>query len=153
MSSLLFLTHRFYEYIYVVAISSFKFIFAGPAAAASGFNFWETALSLAIGGLAGFFIFYFFSAQLILFFNRIFPPRPRVPKSGWMKRYRRRIALKKFGFPLLLVVGPLLLSIPVTAFIVRRWLRNNKHIFVYFCISIVSWAFVFGIVSRFIVVK
>jgi hypothetical protein len=148
MFSILFLVNRFYEYLYVIAISSYKFLFAGPAAVASGFNYWETSLSLALGGIFGFFVFYFFSAEIIVIYNKFFPPKQRTLKSGWMKRYRRRLALKKYGIPVLLVVGPSLFSIPLTAFIVRRWFRGTKHVFVYFCISVICWAFVFGTMTR-----
>jgi len=66
MLCLLLLAHRFYEYLYVVAISTYKFLFAGPAAVASGFSYWETSLSLALGGIIGFFVFYFFSAEIVV---------------------------------------------------------------------------------------
>mgnify|MGYP001309673865 CR=1 FL=1 len=148
MLCLLFLAHRFYEYLYVVAISTYKFLFAGPAAVASGFNYWETSLSLALGGIIGFFVFYFFSAEIILLFNRIVSKKRRTVNGEWMKRYRRQIKLRKYGIPLLMVFGPSILSIPLTAFIVRRWFRKTKYIIVYFCISVVSWAFIFGTLSR-----
>lgn len=148
MLCLLFLAHRFYEYLYVVAISTYKFLFAGPAAVASGFNYWETSLSLASGGIIGFFVFYFFSAEIILLFNRIVLKKRRTVNGEWMKRYRRQIKLRKYGIPLLMVFGPSILSIPLTAFIVRRWFRKTKYIIVYFCISVVSWAFIFGTLSR-----
>lgn len=144
MLNILFLTNRFYEYIYVVAISSYKFLFAGPIAVASGFDYWETSLSLALGGVIGFFIFYFFSAEIIIVYNRFLRKGLKTPQSGWMKRYRRQMKLRKCGISLLLIFGPAILSIPLTAFIVRRWFRNAKFIFVYFCISVISWAFIFG---------
>ncbi len=153
MSSILFLTNRFYEYLYVIAISTYKFLFAGPVAVTSGFDYWETVISLSLGGLFGFFLFYFFSAEIIHFYNKFFPPKPHAPRAGWMKRYRRRLALKKYGLPLLLFFGPLLLSLPLTAFIVRRWFSDVKNVIVYFCFSIVLWAFVFGILTRFNILK
>lgn len=148
MFCLLFLNNRFYEYLYVIAISSYKFLFAGPAAVASGFNYWETSLSLTIGGILGFYLFYFFSSQIIRFFNRSFPGNPKPPKPGWVAKNRRRLILRKYGFPLLLVFGPSLLSIPLTAFIVRRWVQNRKYLFLYFCLSIIFWAFVFGTLAQ-----
>ncbi|MPM10453.1 hypothetical protein SDC9_56785 [bioreactor metagenome] len=149
MLSILFLANRYYEYLYVIAISSIKFLFAGPAAVASGFNYWETSVSLAVGGIIGFFVFYFFSAEIILVYTRIFFRRKRKPKSGWMKRYRRRLVLVRFGIPVLLIIGPSILSIPLTAFIVRRWFRKTKYIIVYFCTSIIFWAFAFGTLAWF----
>ena len=148
MLCLLLLAHRFYEYLYVVAISTYKFLFAGPAAVASGFNYLETSLSLALGGIIGFFVFYFFSAEIILLFNRVVLKKRRTVNGEWMRRYRRQIKLRKYGIPLLMVFGPSILSIPLTAFIVRRWFRKTKYIIVYFCISVVSWAFIFGTLSR-----
>lgn len=148
MLCLLLLAHRFYKYLYVVAISTYKFLFAGPAAVASGFNYWETSLSLALGGVIGFFVFYFFSAEIILLFNRVVPKKRKSISAAKMRRYRRQLKLKKFGIPLLMIFGPSLLSIPLTAFVVRRWFWKTKYIFVYFCISIVCWAFIFGTLSR-----
>lgn len=144
MLCLLLLAHRFYEYLYVVAISTYKFLFAGPAAVASGFNYLETSLSLALGGIIGFFVFYFFSAEIILLFNRLVLKKRRTVSNDWMKRYRRQVKLRKYGIPLLMIFGPSILSIPLTAFIVRCWFRKTKYIIVYFCISVVSWAFIFG---------
>ncbi|HBG70140.1 MAG: hypothetical protein A2W93_10405 [Bacteroidetes bacterium GWF2_43_63] len=144
MLNILFLTNRFYEYLYVVAISTYKFLFAGPVAVASGFNYWEISLCLALGGIIGFIVFYCFSAEIILVFNRLFQRGVKTPRTGWIKRYRRQVRLRKLGFPMLMIFGPAILSIPLTAFIVRRWFRNTKYIFVYFCVSVVSWAFIFG---------
>jgi len=149
MSSILFLTNWFYKYLYVIAISTYRFVFAGPVAVTSGFNYWETAVSLSLGGLIGFFLFYFFSAEIILFYNKLFLSKPQVPKAGWMKRYRRRLALKKYVLPLVLFIGPLLLSIPISAFVVRRWFKDEKNILAYSCISIVSWAFAFAFLTHF----
>jgi hypothetical protein len=149
MLSFLFLVNKFYEYFYVIAISSYKFLFAGSAAVASGFNYWETSLSLSLGGLIGFFIFYFFSVEIIKIYNSFSPPKPKIPKAGWMKKYRRKLSFRKYGVPVLLITGPSLFSIPLTAFIVRRWFREIKHVIVYFCISIICWAFVFGTMVQF----
>jgi len=149
MLSILVLANHFFEYLYVIAISTYKFLFAGPVAVASGFNYWETSLSLTVGGIIGFIVFYFFSAEIILFYNRSFPSKPKVPRVGWMKRNRRRLFFRKYGIPILMIIGPSVLSIPCTAFIVRRWFRNTKFIFVYFCISVVSWAFIFGMLVWF----
>jgi len=80
-------------------------------------------------------------------FNRIVLKKRRTVNGEWMKRYRRQMKLRKFGIPLLMVFGPSILSIPLTAFIVRRWFRKTKYIIVYFCISVVSWAFIFGTLS------
>jgi len=147
MPCLLLLTHRFYEYAYVVVISTYRFLFAGPVAVASGFDYLEISLSLALGGFIGFVIFYFFSDRVIYLYRMLLQKNQKPPKSGWMKRYRKQLQLRRYGIPLLMVFGPSVLSIPLTAFIVRRWFRKTKCIIVYFCISVLSWAFIFGTLS------
>lgn len=144
------LANSIFEYLYVIAISSYRFIFAGPAALASGFNYWEISICLAIGGVFGFLIFYFFFDIIILLFRKIFSPKAHKNRLKWLMKNRRIIlTAHRAGLFFLLFVGPVVLSIPLTAFIAQRWYNKRKHIIVYFCISVVGWALIFGVLARF----
>ncbi|PKP04060.1 MAG: hypothetical protein CVU11_06105 [Bacteroidetes bacterium HGW-Bacteroidetes-6] len=143
-----------FEYLYVIAISTYRFVFAGPAALASGFNYWEISICLAIGGVSGFFAFYYFSDVLITLFRKMIATRNSQKRFKWFVKNRNTLRkIHKTGLLLLLIPGPVILSIPLTAFFAQRWYNKQKHIIVYFCISVTGWAFIFGILARFNLVQ
>lgn len=150
MSFILNLGHPIFEYVYVAVISTYRFVFAGPAALVNGFNYWEISICLAAGGIFGFVFFYYFSDFVIFLYKKLFPFKKKERRFKWFIKNRKTIGwIRRTGLFVLLVVGPVVLSIPLTAFFARRWYNKLKHIIVYFCISVAGWAFVFGILARF----
>jgi uncharacterized membrane protein len=143
-------------------MSTVKFSFALPLSFKFGFNFSQTFIYTTVGGILGVFIFYFFSRWLIRiyeihfkarvtrivhqifeWFNRrhiaekYFPMR----KRNFTKRNRFIIKIRRrWGFIGIIILTPVILSIPIGAFIVARYYRSEKNGLLYLALSVVSWS-------------
>lgn len=153
------------KYINVILIASLKFFWATPYAYLFGLNKVETFVMMEIGGLLGFLFFYsFFSfilKELKLIWPLIYHITPRIFKirfEQWLdrRRYRRLTAnrftrsnkmivriRRKYGMLGIIVLTPVILSIPVGAFLGTKYFHHNYNFIPSMLLSIFLW----GIVS------
>lgn len=146
----------------VFAISTTKFLLAPALSLGMGLSFLQTWLSTTSGGIVGVFVFFFLSKIFIKLYNkhisrRIFEVRkkiyqilnvefpyqygekPRVPI--FTRRSRNRVKyVRKYGLLGIVILTPVLLSIPVGTFLVTRYYSSNRYLFLYLCSSVIFWS-------------
>ena len=150
--------------IQVFLLATVKYVLTFPYAVLIGLNFQQTLISVTLGGIAGFFFFYHFSGFAIKRFHRIKTfLRKYLPVSfrikyrqlmGWRKKvtgeqvFSRRNRLiatfrAKFGLPGIIILSPIVLSIPIGAFLLNKYYSKHKFARPYMVLSILSWTAVF----------
>ncbi len=150
--------------IQVFLLATVKYVLTFPYAVLIGLNFEQTLISVTLGGIAGFFFFYHFSGFAIRRFHHIktflrkcLPVSLRIKYRqlmGWRKRvtgeqvFSRRNRLiatfrAKFGLPGIIILSPIVLSIPIGAFLLNKYYSKHKFAKPYMVLSILSWTAVF----------
>lgn len=149
----------------VFLIASIKYFWATPYSFGMKLNEWETIFFIEAGGILGFLFFYYFFGflfkELKLLWPFVYNFTPilfKVRFEMWVKRQRfRRFNARKFtrknkmilqlrkryGMWGVVILSPIILSIPLGALLGNKYFRHNHHFIPYMIISIVLW----GIVS------
>jgi hypothetical protein len=150
--------------IQVFLLASVKYVVTFPFALLIGLNFLQTLIAVTLGGIAGFFFFYHLSGYIVkrLHYVKIFL-RKHAPHSVrlkfrqlmlWRKKVTgERVFSKrnrfiagfraKFGLIGIVVLSPVILSIPIGAFLLNKYYSKHKMAKPYMVLSIVSWTAVF----------
>lgn len=157
-----------FKIIQVILLASVKFVLTFPYALLIGLNFEQTIISATMGGIVGFIFFYYFSGFAIQQFHHVksfvskHSPIPVMHKYRqlvcWRKRMsgekvfpkRSRLIVKfraKYGLMGIVVASPILLSLPIGAFLLNKYYPKHKMAMSYMVISILSWAAVFAVVA------
>jgi hypothetical protein len=156
------------KYINVMVIASIKFFWATPYAYLFRLNLVETFVMIQLGGLLGFLFFYAFFSFLIKELKLIWPLiyyiTPQIFKvrfEQWLdrRRYQRLTANKftrknkmivrirrKYGMLGIVILTPVILSIPVGAFIGTKYFHHKRSFIPAMLLSIFVW----GIISVFL---
>jgi hypothetical protein len=150
--------------IQVFLLASVKYVFTFPFALLIGLNVEQTVVAVTLGGIAGFFFFYHFSGFAIrkvhhikTFLRKIIPAIVHF-KYRQLKEWRRDITGErifsrrsrfiarfraKFGLPGIVILSPVILSIPLGAFLLNKYYSKHKFAMSYMVLSILSWTAVF----------
>ncbi len=150
--------------IQVFLLASVKYVVTFPFAILIGLNFQQTLIAVTLGGIAGFFFFYHFSGFAIKRFHHVKTfLRKYIPYSIrlkyrqfliWRKTLtgekvfsrRNRLIVSfraKFGLAGIIILSPVILSIPIGAFLLNKYYSKNKLARPYMVLSIISWTAVF----------
>ena len=156
------------KFIQVFLLATVKYVLTFPFALVIGLNFEQTLIAVTLGGIAGFFFFYHFSGFAIKQFHhaktfiwKISPPSFRQKYReiiSWRKnltgekvftRRNRFIARfrSKYGLPGIIIASPVVLSLPIGAFLLNKYYPKHKLVMPYMILSILSWAAVFVAVA------
>lgn len=149
-----------FKLIQVLLISGIKFLFAPFISIGYGFNYFETVIFTAIGGIAGLFFFYFLSKWMIRMYFKVCPvvisyfggekAKLRLQESQCRKPGKKKFTKKnkaivnlrnKYGFIAIILLTPVLFSIPIGAFLAQKYYAKKNHILVYLCLSVLMWSF------------
>lgn len=139
-------------------MSSVKFVTAAPLATAYGFNYFETLVITAIGGILGVFIFFQISKAALKAIlktkknkelekmNQAELPgqQPKIVKKKiftWKNKFIVR-TVRKFGLPGIAIITPVILSIPLGTFIAFRYFHNKQKVFTYLSMAVIFWAII-----------
>ena len=139
-------------------VSSIKFLIAPALSFGMGLNFIQTWLSTTAGGIVGVVAFFFLSKWILHLYSRYFfyyTHLIRVKIHGYLnlttpkfipaRRFTRRNRMiikivKKFGMAGIVILTPILLSIPVGTFIATRYYSSNRFLLVYLSASVLFWS-------------
>lgn len=115
----------------IIFFSSWKFAATFPVAVyAMKMSFVETLIYTNIGGIAGTLIFIWFSDFLIKTCEKYWPEKlklKRKAKKVFTKRNRWFVNVKqKYGLPGIVILSPVLLSIPVGSFLTVKYYGIKK---------------------------
>jgi hypothetical protein len=146
-------------------LASLKYILTVPYILLLEIEFKYALPTIVIGGIGGFFFFYFLSKKVVRIFTILIPRihrflaarikseygkicvswfRPRH-KPVFSLRNRMIIRVKKsYGLWGIVIATPVLLSIPVGAFIASHYYSKDKRVIGYMLLSITGWGVIFS---------
>ena len=133
----------------VIFFSSWKFAATFPfAVLVLKMSFLETIIYTNIGAILGILVFALASKGIIKLVDYIKTKMDREgkkkPKKIFTKRNRRIIVIKrKYGLPGIVILTPVLLSIPIGTFLVTKYYGDNKKSYVYLMFGHVVWSVVY----------
>jgi len=156
----------FIKILFVILVSSVKFIFAFPLAIGYSFNCPQTIIFTSIGGVAGVLFFAYISDLIIHIWKRLYNKyivrisairnhveNRKVKKSErklFTKRNKRFIRIKQsYGLAGIAVLTPFILSIPIGTFLAIRFYNRSKKTLLFLTVSVVFWAIVLGCITHF----
>lgn len=144
----------------VFLLASLKYILTVPYALLIGIEYEYALPAIVIGGIGGFLFFYYLNKRVVRFFRKLIPATCSLMPGGirtrchhlfasWFekrskpifsRRNRMIIRLKKnYGFWGIVITTPVLLSIPVGAFLASHYYSKDKRVVIYMVISIIGW--------------
>jgi hypothetical protein len=148
------------KFIQIVLLASVKYFLTIPYTILIGMDYKTAVIAIVTGGIGGFLFFYYLLKPLMRITNVIKPLICRIVPEYLKKRYSvfcaRWISSKKrvyfsrrcrlivrikrsFGMWGLIVTTPVLLSIPLGAFLARRYYSHQRRIVLYMMGSIMGW--------------
>jgi len=144
----------------VLLVSSVKFLFGPLVSLGYGFNYLETMVITTMGGVLGLLFFFFLSKWLIRQLNLYIPllvasfrskvqqekmvlaKREKAPKRRFNWRNRLIINIRdKYGYIGIILLTPVLLSIPIGVFLAQKYYSRKSHTLVYLSLSVAFWSF------------
>jgi hypothetical protein len=151
----------------IFALSSVKFLLAPALSFGLGFNFLQTLASTSAGGIMGVFVFFYFSRWLINLYDSylrkavhkaIHRLADRLNISHLAERFfpytikKRKVFTftnklyvrirRKYGLIGIIIVTPVLLSIPIGSFLLARFYPKRNYIVLYLSASVVMWSLI-----------
>ncbi len=152
---------KFFKLLQVLVVSGIKFLFAPLISIGYGFNYLQTAITTALGGILGILFFYFLSKWIISIYYKCCPTVYSYftgikidrsikilneDNSVLKKKFTRKNkfivnARNKYGFFGIIFLTPVLLSIPLGAFLARKYYSGRSNTLIYMSISVVLWSF------------
>ncbi|MBN1820446.1 MAG: hypothetical protein JXR31_16770 [Prolixibacteraceae bacterium] len=148
--------------LHIVLLASFKYILTIPYAKLIGLNYSQALIAVLVGGIGGFLFFYYMSNWAIRKFGYIRPiickvvpgfikrkyqfyceNKAQKPKRIFSRKSRTIARIKKsYGLWGIVVTTPVLLTIPVGAFLASKYYSRRRFVVGYMLGSIVIWAVV-----------
>jgi hypothetical protein len=153
---------QIFKLLQILVLSGVKFIFAPLISIGYGFNYFQTVIITTIGGIFGFFFFYYLSRWLIQQYMRFCPivfsyftgdtiekAKQKLncsetrKKKAFSRKNRTIVSIRrKYGFLGIILLTPVLLSIPIGAFLAQKYYSKRSNVLVYLSLSIILWSFV-----------
>jgi hypothetical protein len=149
----------------VFLVAGIKYFWATPYSFGMKLNEWETIFFIETGGILGFLFYYYFFGflfkELKLLWPLVYsftPVQFKVRFEMWLIQHRiKRLNARKFtnrnkiivrirklyGIWGIVILSPIILSIPVGALLGNKYFKHNHHFIPYMILSIFVW----GIVS------
>lgn len=133
-----------------------KFMFAATSMMVFSVSYWEIVFSTFFGAFASFNIFFFFSGMLM---ERAKGKKIEKIKNGTLKPKKQfsrmnkfivRLKFSSFGYFVLVIVGPMVLSIPIGSIIIAKFYRRIKFTYWLEVVSLFVWANLFTLANLYI---
>jgi len=152
---------KLFKLLQILLLSGIKFFFAPLISVGYGYNYFQTILITSVGGIIGILFFFFFSRWLIRQYNKFCPlifagftgksvdQAKRIlnceapdRKKKFSSKSRNLIKLRrKYGYLGIIILTPILLSIPIGAFLAQKYYSKRKSTLLYMSLSIALWSF------------
>lgn len=148
--------------LHIIVLASVKYFVTLPYAMLIGVEYKYAILSVLVGGIGGFLLFFYLSKPLNRGLNRAWPHLCRVMPGGIKRRFRlfcnqhlkksnKRFTRKSrflirvkttYGLWGIIIATPVILTIPIGAFLANKYYSRRKYIVTYMILSIVGWGVV-----------
>jgi len=156
----------FLKLLIVFVLSSVKFLLAPPLSFGMGLGYLETLVTTSAGGIMGVFLFYYLSRGLIRLYDRFirkyvhngihwiagklnfghlaekyFP----IARKKKVFTLTNRLIIKirnKYGFIGIVILTPVLLSIPLGSFLAARFYPRKQFTVLYLSASVILWSLI-----------
>ena len=160
-----------FKIVHVILLASVKYFFTLPYAMIIGLDYKQAILAVLAGGIGGFLFFFYLSNAVSKgfhaakpFFYKLVPGAIKLRYENFYARKKQTKKVKRFtrknrflakfrrtyGFWGIIISTPLLLTIPVGAFLAGKYYRRRRFLVLYMILSIVGWGAVLsGIVHLF----
>ncbi|WP_167615881.1 hypothetical protein [Maribellus sediminis] len=147
--------------LHIVILASVKYILTLPYAMIIGVEYKYAILAVLAGGIGGFLFFYYLSKPVNRGFNWLHPrvcavvpnsmklrfksfcdrQKPKKKRRHFSRKNRFIVRVKtSYGFWGIIIATPVILTIPIGAFLANKYYGKRKHIVKYMIVSIVGWA-------------
>lgn len=141
-------TKEMWQRLVIASLCTFKFGVMLPVAFAA-LDFWDAYIWVNIGGAAGVFATAHLADRVLPLWRRHAAPRIRRvtggPRRPSRKRIRRLAKIKRrFGFPGIVILNPILLSIPVSTVITVHLFPNIRGKLLYLILGMLAWSLILG---------
>ena len=152
--------------LHVFLLATVKFFVTFPYALLIGIKQEQAVLIVTLGGVLGFIFFYFISGMVIHklgdlknLIRKMLPDflfvrlqklnnhlkKWKESKLTFSKKNRFLVHLRgKYGLLGIVIATPIILSIPIGAFLLNKYYSRHRHAFKYMIVSIVGWAILFS---------
>lgn len=133
-----------------------KFMFAATSMMAFSVSYWEVVFATFLGAFISFNVFFFFSGLLM---ERAKEKKLEKIKNGTLKSKKQfsrmnkfivKLKLSSFGYFVLVIVGPMVLSIPIGSIIIAKFYRRIKLTYWLEIVSLFIWANLFTLANLYI---
>ncbi len=143
----------FLKSIEILIVSAVKFIFAAPLSYLVGFNYFQTFVITAIGGVAGVLFFYYLSGWIFKRFKSVkYSIKPEKVETSKLYKYNHRLFDKirmKYGLLGLIVLTPVFFSIPLGSIMAKKYYSAKKRIPLYLTLSVIGWSYIIATLLKF----
>jgi hypothetical protein len=149
----------------ILLLSAVKFLLAAPASHLFGYSYLHTILNTTVGGWIGVIFFLYAGKHLFARYpqwkyqvvrlydnlsginrkNKLLSLKNTTGKPAKIFTRRNRIIViirKRFGFPGLIVLTPVLFSIPIGTFLVVKYYSKRRDLLAWLSLSVMIWSVV-----------
>ncbi len=160
-----------FKIVQVILLASVKYFVTLPYAMLIGLDYKQAVLAVLVGGIGGFLFFYYLSKHVTKGMSYVWPVMCQIVPSFIKTRFQAFCARKmqnkpakrftkknrfiarfksNYGFWGVIIATPLILTIPVGAFLANKYYSKRRNTVPYMIMSIIGWAAVLsGIVHIF----
>jgi len=139
-------------YLYIINVfllATVKYFYSPMYGFFLGLSFIETSLTVLTGGVFGFFVFYYITDIFLIYVRhlkpvivKVTPHKTRLRYSNWQMKRKRKAKTKKvftkrnkffvkarqsYGMWGIILLTPVALSIPIGAFLLRKYYGHRKE--------------------------
>lgn len=154
----------FLKLLSVFLLASVKYFYTPIFAYLAGLNFIETSITMISGGITSFLVFYHLSYFVVISTKYVKPAAKSMTPEIWLKKYYDRkerkakeskpkkkfnrrnrfiIKLRKIGVWAIILTIPIVISIPLGAFLLRKYYSHKSGVIFFALLAIAVEGFIF----------
>ena len=158
----------FFKASQVFFLAMIKYFYAPIYGIAIGMDFWLVYISLITGGVLAFVVYYYLTDIWLFYASYLWPTLAKIIPVKWQWAYLRRKVKKRikrrcrkkftrknkmvikfrrqYGMWGIILLTPVLISLPIGAFLLRKYYREIRMSLPYMLISIVVEGFILCVI-------
>lgn len=131
------------KYVVVMLTSAVKYLIGVFTAMGTGLNFLETVLCTVSGGMIGVVVYLYLWDGVLYVYHKLRPPKPKQHKP--IGKHRRKLLrfIVKYEIMGIVILTPILLSVPVGTILAAAFEDNKWKIKRYMLFSFTAYSIVF----------